>query len=116
MRRAPALMTALALLTASGAAIGQAKAPPPPSKAMLEAAAVNLRVIAAALQSKDVEAPVKDALFGCLYRNNLAKITESTEKVIANNPGKIDRKNPSQMLMVVAGVCGYRPAGAAPKK
>ncbi len=116
MARAPApwiMLPALALLATSTVAMGQAKAPPPPSKDMLDAASANLRIIAAALQAKEVDTPIKNALFGCLYRNNLAKITESTNKVLANNPGKIDRKNPTQMLMVIAGVCGYRPAGAA---
>jgi len=39
--------------------------------------------------------------------------------VVAANPGKVDRKDASQMLAVIAGACGYRPAAApqaAPKK
>lgn len=92
-----------------------------PSKAQLDSAAYVLRVITSALQSKDVGQPVKNVLFECLYVNPLSKISEATDRVIAGNPGKVDRKDPSQMLAVIAGACGYRPAAApaakpAPKK
>lgn len=77
-----------------------------------------LQVISSALESKDVEQPVKTALFECLYSNSLSQISAATDKVIAGNPGKVNRKDPSQMLAVIAGTCGYRPAAAkpAPKK
>ena len=91
-----------------------------PSKAQLDNAAYVLRVVSSALQSDVVEAPVKTALFECLYVNPLSKISEATEKVLARNAGKVNRKDPSQMLAVIAGTCGYRPtapaAQPAPKK
>ena len=91
-----------------------------PSKAQLDNAAYVLGIVSSALQSEAVEQPVKNALFECLYVNPLSKISEATEKVIARNPGKVNRKDPSQMLAVIAGTCGYRPttpaAKPAPKK
>lgn len=107
-----------ALLAASPIAATAAE-PAAPSKAQLENAARVLQIVASALQAEQVEQPIKNRLFECLYSNSVSKVSEATEKVIAANPGKIDRKNPSQMLAVIAGVCGYRPtAGAtpAPKK
>ncbi|MES2174745.1 MAG: hypothetical protein V4523_12460 [Pseudomonadota bacterium] len=86
-----------------------------PTKAQLDSAAYVLRVVTSALQSNEVEAPVKSALFDCLYSNSVSKVSEATDKVIVANAGKVDRKDPSQMLAVIAGVCGYRPAAAAAK-
>ena len=102
---------------AQAAAKGAANAVP--SKAQIADAAGVLRVITSALQSDSVEQPVKNALFECMYANPVSKISEATDKVIAANPGKIDRKDASQMLVVIAGVCGFRPAAPAapaPKK
>ncbi len=90
-----------------------------PSKAQIDNAAYVLQVISSALESKEVEAPVKTALFECLYSNSVSQISGAVDKVIAANPGKVDRKDASQMLAVIAGACGYRPAAApksAPKK
>ncbi|HWV11931.1 MAG TPA: hypothetical protein VN110_01410 [Sphingobium sp.] len=86
-----------------------------PSKAQLENAARVLNIISSALQSKEVEEPVKTALFECLYINPLSKVSDATAKVIARNPGKVNAKDPSQMLAVIAGTCGYRPAAPAGK-
>ena len=86
-----------------------------PTKAQLDNAAHVLRIVTSALQSNEVEPPVKSALFDCLYSNSVSKVSEATDKVIAANPGKIDRKDASQMLAVIAGTCGYRPAAASPK-
>ena len=86
-----------------------------PSKAQLENAARVLNIISAALQSKAVAEPVKTALFECLYANPLSKVSEATDKVIARNPGKVNVKDPSEMLAVIAGTCGYRPAAPAGK-
>jgi anti-sigma factor RsiW len=108
----------LAAFFATGLAIGaqpaalHAQAAPKgaPTKAQIDNAAVVLGIITSALQSEQVEQPVKNALFECLYANSVAKVSEATDKVIAANAGKVDRKDPSQMLAVIAGVCGYRPA------
>lgn len=86
-----------------------------PSKAQLDNAAYVLGVVSSALQSDSVEPPVKAALFECIYVNPLSKISDATEKVIARNPGKVNRKDPSQMLAVIAGTCGYRPTAPATK-
>jgi hypothetical protein len=118
MRTLPVVALALALVSAPAVVQAQSAKPAParPTTAQLDAAANVLRIFIGAIQSPKVEQPVKNALFGCLYQVNLAKITEGTNKVIAANPGKIDRNNPTQMLGVIAGVCGYRPAAAPAKK
>ncbi|ATI79206.1 hypothetical protein [Sphingobium yanoikuyae] len=112
--------TAVAAILAIGAlpAALPAQTVNKPSKAQIDSAAYVLQVISSALESKDVEQPVKTALFECLYSNSLSQISAATDKVIAGNPGKVNRKDPSQMLAVIAGTCGYRPAAAkpAPKK
>jgi hypothetical protein len=114
--RSAALAAALSVAFASAPSQAQ-PAPAAPTKAQVENAAVVLRVISSALQSSSVEQPVKNALFECLYANSVSKVSEATEKVIAANAGKVDRKDPTQMLVVIAGVCGYRPTAApVPKK
>lgn len=89
-----------------------------PTKEQLEDAAYEMRVLISAMNSDKVEAPIKDALFECLYQNNFAKISDAISKVIAQNPDKVAKRNPDQILGVMAGVCGYRPkapaAGATP--
>ncbi|VWX51677.1 hypothetical protein [Novosphingobium sp. 9U] len=92
---------------AVAAPAGAAKAPAEVQDAML-----YLKVLISALQSDKVEQPVKGALVGCLYNNSLGKITESMDKLIAENPGKVSREEPNQVLSALAAVCGYRPAGA----
>lgn len=118
--RSTALAAILAIAVMSAAAPVRAVAQTAPTKAQLDSAAHVLRIVTSALQSNEVEAPVKSALFDCLYSNSVAKVSEATDKVIAANVGKVDRKDPSQMLAVIAGVCGYRPAAPtakpAPKK
>ncbi|MEC3911354.1 hypothetical protein U5A82_13040 [Sphingobium sp. CR2-8] len=114
--RSTASAAILAIATLSAAVPTQAVAQTTaPSKAQLDSAAHVLRVVTTALQSDQVEQPVKNALFECLYSNSVAKISEATDKVIAANAGKVDRKDASQMLAVIAGVCGYRPAAPAAK-
>jgi hypothetical protein len=116
--RSGAMVLALSLAIVQPAEMANAQSAKPqarPSKARLESAAANLRIILSALQSDTVPQPVKDALFGCIYQNSLSKITDGVEKVLAANPGKVDRKNPTQMLGLIAGTCGYRPANAPAK-
>lgn len=118
--RSGALAAILAIGLMPAALHAQAAPKGAPSKVDIDNAAVVLRVISSALQSDAVEQPVKTALFECLYANSLAQVSRATDKVIAANAGKVDRKDASQMLAVIAGVCGYRPAAGptkpAPKK
>ena len=106
-----------AALTGTGAlAAAPAKAPAqaaPASKAEVQDAMLYLKVLISGLQSDKIEQPVKGALVGCLYNNSLGKITDSMEKVIAENPGKIHRDNPSELLGVMVRICGYHPEAAA---
>ena len=110
-----ALGLAIAVMPAAVPIQAMAQAQAAPTKAQLDSAAYVLRIVTSALQSNEVEAPVKSALFDCLYSNSVSKVSEATDKVIAANAGKVDRKDPSQMLAVIAGVCGYRPAAPAAK-
>ncbi|HEY1124961.1 MAG TPA: hypothetical protein VGE65_04960 [Sphingobium sp.] len=135
LRRPVIAAAALALAGMSGVALAQAKpkpaapaarAPTPatnlppslqPTKEQIEEAAFQMRVLVAGMNSDKVEAPVKDALFECLYQNSFSKISDGIGKVIAGNPGKINKRDPEQVLGVMAGICGYRPkpdAAAAP--
>lgn len=81
--------------------------------AQVKDAMFNLKVLISALQSDKIEQPVKGALVGCMYNNSLGKITDSMEKLIADNPGKISRDNPNQVLSALLAVCGYSPEAAA---
>jgi len=89
-----------------------------PSKDQLEDAAFDMRVFVSAMASDKVEGPIKDALFECIYNNNFGKISDGIGKVAAQNPDKVAKRNPEQILGVMASLCGYRPkpaeAGAAP--
>ncbi|MDO7833619.1 hypothetical protein Q4610_01040 [Sphingobium sp. HBC34] len=115
-----ALAAVLPVALLPAALHAQAARPARPTRAQIENAAQVLRVITSALQSNAVDQPVKNALFDCLYSNAVAKVSEATDEVIAANAGKVDRKDASQMLVVIAGVCGYRPSAPAtapvPKK
>ncbi|MGH6743373.1 hypothetical protein EDF58_101578 [Novosphingobium sp. PhB57] len=85
----------------------------------VESAMLYLKVLISGLQSDKVEPPVKGALVGCIYNNSLQKISESMDKVIAENAGKIHRDNPSELLSAMVAICGYKPtaaAGAAPQQ
>lgn len=117
MGRGRGMMLAGALAASLFPAAAQTQAGP--SKAQLANAAFVLRVMSSALQSDEVEQPVKNKLFECLYSNSVSQISGAVDKVVAANPGKVDRKDASQMLAVIAGACGYRPPAApaaAPKK
>lgn len=96
----------------TAASVKTGEAPP---KAQAENAMLYLKVLISGLQSDKIEEPVKAALVGCLYDNSLSKITESMDKVIAENPGKVHRDNPSELLSVMAQICGYHPQGAPAK-
>lgn len=110
--RGPAFRMSLALLAAV-TVVGSAgaQAPAKPSKTQIDNAGRDLAILSAAMGSDKVPNPVKNALFQCLYQNTLAKISDGTTKALAAS--KLDRADPSKVLGVMAGVCGYRP-GAAP--
>jgi len=115
---ATALLFQTAPVSAQAAPAKPAAPGAQPSKEQVEEAAFQMRVLVGAMNSDKIEAPIKDALFECLYQNNFAKISEAISKVIAQNPDKIAKRSPDQVLGVMAGVCGYRPkvpaAGATP--
>lgn len=99
--------------TAPKAASSSAPTPAPAGgDAQVQDAMLYLKVLISGLQSDKVEQPIKGALVGCLYNNSLGKITDSMDKVIAENPGKINKSDPSELLSVMARICGYQPAGA----
>jgi hypothetical protein len=108
-KKAPAKAAAAPAKTGSAAPAG-AHAPSPE----VERAMLYLKVLISGLQSDKVDPPAKGALVGCIYNNSLEKISESMDKVIAENPGKIHRENPSEMLSAMVAICGYKPTAAAP--
>lgn len=112
--RRRALLIALAAL--SGATAAHAADPASaPTKAQMDAAAFRLNVLMSAMQSKEVDAPIKNVLFVCLLENPFLKISDATGKVLAGN--KLDPKDANKVLTVMAGVCGLRPTeGAQPAK
>jgi hypothetical protein len=79
----------------------------------VESAMLYLKVLISGLQSEKVEGPAKGALVGCIYNNSLQKISESMDKVIAENPGKISRDNPTELLSAMVAICGYKPTAPA---
>jgi len=137
MRKLPPLIAVAALATSATPLIAAAPAAkpsagvperpgttPPGDKTQVEHAMLYLNVLVSGLQSDKVDQPIKGTLVGCLYDNSLGTITTSMDKVIEENPGKISRENPSQLLGVMARICGYTPpagavapapAGKAPK-
>lgn len=100
---------------ATAAAAGPQPAP------QVQDAMLYLKVLISALQSETIEQPIKGALVGCLYNDSLGAITENMGKLIAQNPGKVSRDNPTQVLSAMLAVCGYQPedtptqSGAAAK-
>ncbi|MEJ7925177.1 hypothetical protein WG908_00230 [Sphingobium sp. AN641] len=108
-RRALIAASGLAGLLLGGAALAAERAVP--TKAQVDSAAFHLKVLLSALQSKDVDQPIKNVLFVCLYENPFGKISEATTKVLAGN--KLDPKDANKVLTVMAGVCGLRPGGSA---
>lgn len=97
---------------AAGPAKAPARAPIPAAQTQPQRATLYFSVLVGALQSPKLEQPVKAALMGCIYSNSLGKITESMDKVIAENPGKIHRDNPGELLGVMVRICGYTPPAA----
>ncbi|GFE74298.1 MULTISPECIES: hypothetical protein [Novosphingobium] len=106
-KKAPAKAAAPAKTAAAPAAGAHAPSPE------VERAMLYLKVLISGLQSDKVEPPAKGALVGCIYTNSLQKISDSMDKVIAENPGKIHRENPSELLSAMVAICGYKPAAAA---
>ncbi|MEW9855460.1 hypothetical protein [Novosphingobium sp. M1R2S20] len=78
-------------------------------------AMLYLKVLISALQAEELNQGVKGALVGCLYNNTLGTITQSMDKLIAENPDKISRDNPNQLLQGLAAVCGYQPEASSSK-
>ena len=64
------------------------------------------------MQSPNVPDEVKSVLMGCMYENSVGKISEAVDGVIKDNPGKVDRTKPEQIVGVIARICGYEPAAA----
>lgn len=121
MRTIATLMAGTLLM--AGAANAQAATPPaahgkpgaPAGKAQVQDAMLYLNVLISGLQSDKVEQPIKGVLVGCLYNNSLGTISESMDKVIAENPGKIHKDKPGELLGVMVRICGYDPkASPAP--
>ncbi len=112
----PAVATAPAPV-ASSAPAGTPAAAGAAGKAASKNVMLYLDVFYAALHSDKVDHAVKERLVGCLYDNSLHKITDAMDSTIAKNADKVHLDNPSQVLDVMALICGYKPKDAkAPAK
>ena len=85
------------------------------ASSQVQDAMLYLKVLISALQSETIEQPIKGVLVGCLYNASLGTITENMGKLIAQNPGKVSRDNPTQVLSALLAVCGYNAADATAK-
>ena len=108
---------ALALALATSPALAQSAKPAAAAAGLTEEqknhGIETFRVIASGMQSQNVPDEVKSVLMGCIYENPIGKISDAVDKVIAGNPGKVDRTKPDQLLGVIASVCGYEPPADA---
>jgi len=84
---------------------GAATTPANPTQTQLRNAQETLSLIVSALNSKDIPADMKDGLFGCIYEAPLKEISSKAADVLAKNP-KLDAKNASARILVIAKVCG----------
>jgi len=117
MMKKVSIAAALALLSLTHApAFAQAKAPAAPvlTEAQQTHAVQDFAILASAMRSDKVGDDVKSALMGCIYSNDLQTISTAIDKLIAANPGKVDRAKPDELLSAMVAVCGYRPNSAAP--
>lgn len=89
-----------------------------PTKEQLQTAALRFKVMYSAMATDKVPAPLKEALFACVYSHSVAEISNKMDQVIASNPkAKFDASSPDQQLALMAAVCGYKqPESAAPAK
>lgn len=110
MKRVAAGAVALLLAGPPGPAFAQTTASAPISQEQQEHAVQNFAVLASAMQSDKVPEDVKAALMGCIYSNKLETIGGAIDKLIAANPGKVDRAKPDDLLSAMVAVCGYKPA------
>ena len=93
-------------------AFAQAKAPVKPTltEEQQTHAVQAFAVMASAMRSEKVGNDVKSALMGCIYSNKLETISTAIDKLIAANPGKVDRAKPDDLLSAMVAVCGYKPS------
>lgn len=102
------------LLSLPAPAFAQTTANAPISQAAQEHAVQNFAILASAMQSDKVPEDVKAALMGCIYSNKLETIGTAIDKLMAANPGKVDRAKPDDLLGAMVTVCGYKPSATAP--
>ncbi|MET0362814.1 MAG: hypothetical protein ABW048_13790 [Sphingobium sp.] len=111
-RRRLVLAGIAAFAGATGAQTAPAAKPAPlAARSPVDVAALRFKLLMEALDSKQVDEPLKNVLFLCIYKNSMEAISDATTKVLAAN--KLDPDDTSKVLTVMAGVCGLRP-GAAP--
>jgi hypothetical protein len=115
MKKVVFLAGALVLSSMPGTAFAQAKAPAKTalSEEQQTHAVQNFAIMASAMRSDKVGDDVKSALMGCIYSNSLSTISDAIDKLIAANPGKVDRAKPDDLLNALVAVCGYKPSAAA---
>jgi len=120
MKKNVALALGAMMLSVSAPALAQkapaAKAAPgavPLTQEQQDHGVQTFGILASAMQSNNVPNDVKAVLMACVYDNSIGNISQTVDKVLAANPGKIDRTKPDQMLSVMAQICGYEPKADA---
>ena len=103
----PAAKAAAPAAKPAAPAAGGHAAPP----AEVEHAMFYLKVLISGLQSEQVEQPVKGVLVGCLYNNSLSRISTAMDKVIAENPEKVHRDKPNEVLTAMVAICNHPAQG-----
>lgn len=106
---------ALALMTAAAPASAQtSKAATPhakPTKAELDNASRNFKIMLAAMQSDKIPDDVKGRLFICMYQVGFGEISTATDKLLESR--KLDTTKPGEVIGAMAAVCGYQPKESA---
>jgi hypothetical protein len=108
-----AIAGAVALAIGAGPAVAQEATPLASlTQEQKDHGVETFRVLASAMQSTNVPDDVKSVLMACMYENSVGKISEAVDGVIKDNPGKVDRTKPEQIVGVIARICGYEPKAA----
>jgi len=102
-----AAVAAATLAPAPGFAQQPVVVPAEPTEEEIAKAVNLLNILVGAFQSQEVPQEAKNALFGCLFENNLRRVSAETTRVLGANP-QLDAANPSHVLTAAAGVCGFR--------
>jgi len=108
-----ALMLGLAMLASAPAPAQQGQggaAPRAPTRAELDRSAANFRILVSALQASNVPERVKSGLFVCVHSFPFGRISQDTDRLIAQQHWS--RTDPNLVLRAMIHACGVPPPPA----